>query len=282
MPAVTVLGSVNLDLVIRLPRLPAPGETVTGGEFGRHPGGKGANQALAARRLGADVNLVAAVGDDELATAALALLRAAGVELHNCRALPNCSTGVAAILVGSGGENLIGVAPGANALLAPDTFDLDPNQALIVQLEVPIETVTRAAINTSGFFCLNAAPARDVPTEVWRRADVVVVNETERDHYGNALDQCRGLVVITMGKSGAKAFRGGRVTAEATPPQVEAIDTVGAGDAFVATLAVSLLEDMHLQPALERACAAGALATTRLGAQPSLPTAAEIDAIMNR
>jgi ribokinase len=282
MPTVTVLGSVNLDLVVRLPRLPAPGETVTGGEFGRHPGGKGANQALAARRLGANVNLVAAVGDDELATAALALLRAEGVGLDNCRTVPNSPTGVAVILVGSGGENLIGVAPGANALLAADSLDLDPTGPVICQLEIPIETVSQAATATSGFFCVNAAPAREVPVEVWHRADVVVVNETERDHYGNALDDCRGLVVVTMGKSGAMALRSGRGVAQATPPQVKAIDTVGAGDAFVAALAVSLLEDLGLQTALEKACAAGALATTRVGAQPSLPTAAEIDAMMSR
>ena len=282
MPALTVLGSVNLDLMVRLPRLPAAGETVTGGEFGRHPGGKGANQALAARRLGAAVNLVAATGDDELAELALTMLRREGVGLANCQTLTNCSTGVAVILVGSGGENLIGVAPGANSLLAPDTIHLDPDGPVICQLEVPIDTVSRAASTTSGFFCLNAAPAREVPTEVWRRADVVVVNETERDHYGKALDECRGLVVITMGKAGAKAFRGGRQVGQATPPQVEAIDTVGAGDAFVSALAVSLLENLALESALERACAAGALATTRVGAQPSLPTAAEIDAIMSR
>lgn len=282
MPAVTVLGSVNLDLVVRLPRLPAPGETVTGGQFGRHPGGKGANQALAARRLGATVSLVAAIGDDELATAALAMLRAEGVGLDHCRTVPNCSTGVAVILVGSGGENLIGVAPGANAFLESDTLDLDPSGPVICQLEVPIETVTRVAVTTSGFFCVNAAPAREVPVEVWHRADVVVVNETERDHYGSALDDCRGLVVVTMGRAGAMALENGQVVAQATPPQVEAIDTVGAGDAFVATLAVSLLDDLGLETALKRACAAGALATTKAGAQPSLPTAAEIDAIMSR
>jgi ribokinase len=282
MPAVTVLGSVNLDLVVRLPRLPAPGETVTGGEFGRHPGGKGANQALAARRLGASVSLVAAVGDDELATAALAMLRAEGVGLDNCRTISSFSTGVAVILVGNEGENLIGVAPGANARLAPDNLDLDPTRPLICQLEVPIETVSRAAAATSGFFCLNAAPALEVPVEVWHRANVVIVNQTERDHYGSALDECRGLVVVTMGKAGAEALQDGRVVAQARPPQVEAIDTVGAGDAFVAALAVSLLEDLGLEPALKRACAAGALATTRAGAQPSLPTAVEVDAIMSR
>jgi ribokinase len=228
------------------------------------------------------VNLVAAIGDDELASAALALLRAEGVGLDKCKTVPNCSTGVAVILVGGGGENLIGVAPGANALLASDTLHLDPGGPVICQLEIPIETVSRAAAITSGFFCLNAAPAREVPVEVWHRADVVVVNETERDHYGSALDECRGLVVVTMGKAGARALRDGQVVAQATPPPVEAIDTVGAGDTFVATLAVSLLEDLGLEPALKRACAAGALATTRAGAQPSLPTATEIDAIMSR
>jgi len=252
-PTVTVIGSVNLDLVVRLPRLPRQGETVTGGEFGRHPGGKGANQALAARRLGAEVNLVAAVGEDELAEAALALLRRDGVGLDSCWSYENVSTGVAVILVGSAGENLIGVAPGANALLTPDSLDLDPAGSVICQLEIPIDTVSRAAAATSGFFCLNAAPAREVPVGVWRRADVVVVNETERDFYGSALYEYQGLVVVTMGEDGAVALRDNQVVAQATPPKVEPIDTVGAGDAFVATLVVSLLEDMALQPALERA-----------------------------
>jgi len=282
MPTLTVIGSVNLDLVVRLPRLPAPGETITTGEFSRHPGGKGANQALAARRLGAEVNLVAAVGEDDISEAALALLRQEGVVLDRCWAYENIPTGVALIMVGEGGENMIGVAPGANAYLSPDSLDLGQDESIVCQLEVPIETVVRAAAATSGFFCLNAAPARPVPTEVWQRADVVVVNETERDYYTTALDDCPGLVVVTMGRAGAVALLNGRLLADATPPPVVAVDTVGAGDAFVAALAVSLLDDMTVGHSLERACAAGALATIRAGAQTSLPTAAEVDTIMIR
>ncbi len=282
MPSLTVIGSVNLDLVVRLQRLPSPGETVTGGEFARHPGGKGANQALAARRLGADVNLVAAVGEDETAEAALALLRHEGVVLDRCWAYENIPTGVAVIMVEEGGENLIGVAPGANAYLSPDALDLSQNESVLCQLEIPIETVARAAASTSGFFCLNAAPAARVPANVWQRAEVVVVNEIERDYYGTTLDDCPGVVVVTMGREGAAAFLHGRQLAQATPPPVVAIDAVGAGDAFVAALAVSLLEDFEIGQALERACAAGALATIRAGAQTSLPTAAEIDTVMIR
>jgi ribokinase len=280
MPAVTVVGSVNLDLVIRVASLPAPGETVTDGEFGRHPGGKGANQALAARRLGAEVELVAAVGEDGFASEALALLHQAGVGLARCWLYEEVPTGVALIMVDGGGENAIAVAPGANRLLTPDTLELNPAEAVLCQLEIPVETVTAAAAMAEGFFALNAAPARPVATEVFRRADLVVVNEIEHATYGDDLLECRGLVAVTQGAAGAVIYRHGRQVARASPPRVKVVDTVGAGDAFVGAMVVSLLEGRPVQVSLERACAAGALAATRPGAQTSLPTAAEIDAIM--
>ena len=202
MARLTVVGSVNLDLVMRVPRLPVAGETVTDGEFSRHPGRKGANQALAARRLGAAVSLVAAVGDDETAEAALVLLEAAGVDLSRCWIHETLPTGVAVILVDSHGENQIAVAPGANRSLTAEALELGSDEAVMCQLEIPIETVQAAAASTTGFFCLNAAPARTVPKEVLKRADLVVVNEVEHATLGVDLSDVRGLVALTLGERG--------------------------------------------------------------------------------
>ncbi len=166
MARLTVVGSVNLDLVMRVPRLPVAGETVTDGEFSRHPGGKGANQALAARRLGAEVSLIAAVGNDETAEAALSLLEAAEVDLSRCWIHETLPTGVAVILVDALGENQIAAAPGANRSLTAEALELEGDEAVICQLEIPLETVQAAASATTGFFCLNAAPARTVPMDV--------------------------------------------------------------------------------------------------------------------
>ncbi|HUP16144.1 MAG TPA: ribokinase [Acidimicrobiia bacterium] len=280
MAGVTVVGSVNLDLVMRVPRLPVAGETVTDGKFSRHPGGKGANQALAARRLGATVSLVAAIGDDEIAESALALLEEAGVDLSRCWVHESLPTGVAVILVDSHGENQIAVAPGANRSLTADALELGSDEAIMCQLEIPIETVQAAAASTTGFFCLNAAPARAVPKEVLKRADLVVVNEVEHATLGVDLSEVRGLVALTLGSAGATLYRHGRAVAKATPPRVEVVDAVGAGDCFVAALTVGLLDGLSADLALHRAVVAGALATTIEGAQASMPTRAEVDARM--
>ena len=172
-PSIAVVGSVNLDMVATGPRLPVPGETVTGAKLGRYPGGKGANQALAARRLGAEVALHARVGDDAAADEALALLRAEGVDLSCCRVDAEVPTGIALIVVAPSGENQIVVAPGANRALTPDTLDLPSADALICQLEVPMETIARAAAEFEGFFCLNLAPAAPVPPEILERAELI-------------------------------------------------------------------------------------------------------------
>ena len=276
MTRITVVGSVNLDFVATAPSLPAPGETVTGATLARHPGGKGANQALAARRLGAEVRLVARVGADPLAEEALALLRAEGVDLAACAADPEAPTGVALIAVSAGGENQIVVASGANATLTPDR--LPPlGGALICQLEIPVETV-EAATRGAGFVCLNLAPAVPVP-DALLRADLIVANETEAEAYGERLHAGAGLVAVTRGAAGAVLFQDGRVLASAAPPAVQAVDTTGAGDAFVAALTVALLEGQAPAQALAFACAAGALAATRAGAQPSLPRREAVDAV---
>lgn len=276
MPAITVVGSINLDLVATTPRLPKPGETVTASELGRYPGGKGANQALAAQRAGSNVALIAAVGNDPIAKDALGLLEGSGVDLSGL-VITSDPTGTALITVDEKGENQIVVFPGANASLAPEHIQVAGADIVLCQLEIPMETVAAAA-STEGLFCLNAAPAVDVPTEIMDRVDLLIVNELERDALGESLRDLSALVVVTMGAAGAKAFRSGRLVAEAHPPPVVSVDTVGAGDAFCGALVTALAFERSVASALEWACAAGALATTRRGAQPAFPLATEIDA----
>lgn len=279
-PRITVVGSINLDFVAQAPKLPVPGETVTGARLARHPGGKGANQALAARRLGAHVALVGRVGADAMADEALALLRADRVDLSACATDPHAPTGVALIAVSPDGENQIVVASGANAAFTADLLPNGIEGALICQLELPVETVAAAVQRAAGFVCLNLAPAADVPEPLLRRADLIVVNETEAASYGDSLARAGGLVAITYGRRGAELLRTGETIAEAHPPQVKAIDSTGAGDAFVAALTLALLEGRTTEAALAFACAAGALAATRPGAQPSLPVRDEVEACL--
>lgn len=280
-PRITVVGSINLDFVAQASKLPAPGETVTGARLARHPGGKGANQALAARRLGAEVALVARVGADAMADEALALLRADGVDLSACASDPSAPTGVALIAVSPDGENQIVVASGANAAFTPDRLPDHIDGALICQLELPIETVAAAVERAEGFVCLNLAPAGQVPEAVLRRADLIVVNETEAAACRESLAHAGNLVAVTYGRRGAELRKAGERIAQARPPQVEAADSTGAGDAFVAALTLALLEGQDAQAALAFGCAAGALAATRPGAQPSLPRREEVEACLS-
>ena len=265
-PRLTVVGSINLDLVVQAERLPRPGETVSGARFSRVPGGKGANQAVAAARLGAQVRMVGCVGRDELADDALAGLREAGVEERWLA--KDGPTGIALITVDALGETTIVVAPGANAELRPEDLALEDAEAVLCQQEIPAETVARAASLAQRFF-LNAAPARDGAPE----AEVTIVNRLELE----ALGERPGLVCLTLGAEGAVLLEDGQEVARAEPPEVEAVDGTAAGDAFTACLVVSLLEGRTREEALRRACAAGALAASRFGAQPSLPTAEEVD-----
>ena len=268
-PELTVVGSVNLDLVARCERLPRVGETLTDATFARYPGGKGANQAVAAARLGARVSFVGAVGEDAFADEALTGLREAGVELQVAH---GDSTGVAVILVDAEGENVIVVAPGANAQVGR----VEAGGNVLAQLEVSDETVVSAAESAERFF-LNAAPARPISTEVVRAAELVVVNRYELD----SLPEPPRLLALTLGEAGAILIEHGEEVARAAAPRVEAVDGTAAGDAFTACLVVSLLEDRDREEALRRACAAGAIAASRAGAQPSLPTAAEVDEMLS-
>jgi ribokinase len=267
-PTITVVGSVNLDLVVRCEELPRPGETVSGATLQRFPGGKGANQAVACARLGARVTFVGAVGKDAFADESLAGLREAGVELDLIET--DVPTGVALITVDAAGETTIVVSPGANAHVGG--FELAPADAVLCQQEIPDDAVLAAWEQATGLFCLNAAPARRIAVD----PDLAVVNRFEQE----SLARTDGLVALTLGAEGAVLLEDGEEVARAAPPRVDVVDGTAAGDAFTACLLVSLLEGRDREEALSRACAAGAIAASRLGAQPSLPTAVEIDEIL--
>jgi ribokinase len=228
------------------------------------------------------VSIVARVGDDAAADEALALLRSGGVNLAACGRDANAPTGIALIAVAPSGENQIVVAPGANRQLRPEMLDLLSADALICQLEVPAETLMFAAQEFEGFFCINLAPALDVPLELIQRADLVVVNETEATHYGDALLACNGFLAITYGADGAVLKKAGEILAESKSPKVEALDATGAGDTFTAALTVAIVEGQEPAAALRFACAAGAAAATKAGAQPSLPFRKDVEELLNQ
>jgi ribokinase len=267
-PEITVVGSINVDFVARCSRLPQPGETVGEAAFRRIPGGKGANQAVAAARLGARVRFVGRVGVDRFG---LEALEREGVDVRGVRS-DDGESGVALIFVDDAGENVIVVCPGANGRLAAEDVDARGSDAVLCQLEVPVDAVAAAAAGAS-YFCLNAAPAGAVPLELLRRADLVVVNRFELD----ALGETPRLTALTLGADGAVLLEAGVEVARAAAPRVEAVDGTAAGDAFCAALLVYLLRGVDRDQALRLACAAGALAASRLGAQPSLPTAREVE-----
>ena len=248
----------------KVERLPRPGETLSGATLERIPGGKGANQAVAAARLGAAVRMVGSVGADSNADEALGGLRAAGVEL-DVREV-DAPTGIAIILVADDVENVIVVVPGANARVG----NFMVGGSVLCQLEIPDEAIAQARAQAE-WLCVNAAPARPLAVD----ADLVVANRYEAEVIGE-----QRLIAVTRGEEGAVLLENGKEVARAQPPHVEAVDGTAAGDAFTACLAVSLLEGREPDDALRRACAAGAIAASRFGAQPSLPTAGEVDEIL--
>ena len=290
-----VVGSVNVDLTTRVPRLPAPGETVIGGTFAQAPGGKGGNQAAAAAKLGADTWIVGVVGADPFGDAARGDLQAAGVRLSEVRT-GRRHTGVAEILVDASGENLIAVASGANdeltAAMVEESLERLPTRGSVVlaSLEVPdaaIAAAARAAGTRGARLVLNPAPARALADEVIAACDVLTPNEHEAaalapGSIGELLDRGASAVVVTLGAAGADLVR------PDAPPQhqraypVDVVDTTGAGDAFSATLAWALAEARPLEEAVELAAAAGALSTRAVGARAGLATRAEIVEMIGR
>lgn len=299
MPEIAVVGSLNMDLVIRVPHLPAAGETVIGREFTTAAGGKGANQAVAAARLGASVAMIGRVGKDDFGSALRANLNGAGADTTYVLSDEHAATGVALIAVEEGGQNTIIVAAGANANVSRTDVDaarriIASSQVLVAQLEVPLDTVTFAldlARAAHVLTLLNPAPAQELSPDVLARVDMIVPNETEagiltgipvkdwESAKAAALElNRRGVpsVVITLGERGALASDSGSIHRVPAFP-VHAVDATAAGDAFVGALAVARAHGRDLPAALRQAGAAGALATLKLGAQPSLPTRAELE-----
>lgn len=300
MPRVLVIGSSNTDLVIRTNKLPSPGETVIGGTFFTAAGGKGANQAVAAARAGAQVTFIARTGCDDFGAQALLAFQREGIDTRWIVSDSDLPSGVAFILVDDRGENNIVVASGANAALSPDQIQdraYEDAKICLLQLETPLETVVHAAsLSTKNKtrVVLNPAPAADLPAEIWPHLFLITPNQTETEHLtgippnspqniakaaGKLLEKGAQNAIITLGAQGAflatpdhalhiPAFK-------ATP-----IDTTGAGDAFNGALSSALSENYSLETAIRFACAAGALTVGKAGAQPAIPTRDQIDALL--
>ncbi len=303
MEHILVVGSSNTDLVVRTGRAPRAGETVVGESFGIVPGGKGANQAVAAARLGAHVTFVARVGDDDFGRRNLENYRHEGIDTRYIAVDPREPSGVALIVVEASGENRIVVVPGANGRLSPSDVEraapaFSHARVLLVQLEVPleaVETALRMAKDKGVLTILNPAPARALPREILSLVDFLTPNETELEVLAGErvsgpedtsaagerlLGEGPGTVIVTLGERGALIVsRGAKSTVPSFP--VRAVDTTAAGDAFNGALALALARGMELGKAVRYACAAGALTVTRPGAQPSLPTAAEVEGLLS-
>jgi len=290
-PRVLVVGSANIDLVAAVERLPAPGETVSEGTLLVTHGGKGANQAVAARRLGAEVRLLGCVGADASGAEIRAGLEAEGVGIAGLATAPDAATGTALIVVDARGQNQIAVAPGANRRLPPSAVerwetDFAWADVVLCQLETPVETVVRAlelARARGKLTILNPAPVRDLDRSVWPLVDYLTPNESEAARLGgvSVAGPEEAAVIVTLGARGALASGpAGDLVVPAFP--VTAVDTTAAGDAFNGALAVGLAEGAALWPALRLATAAAALACTKRGARPSLPGRAEVDALLDR
>jgi ribokinase len=299
---ITVVGSLNMDLLIRAPRIPGPGETIIGSEFHTVPGGKGANQAVAAARLGAQVSMVGRVGEDAFGQALLQNLEGDGIDHTNVTEDQDAATGVALIVVDDSGENSIVVASGANMRLSPADVDeaeatIANASALLLQLESPLETVIRAAelARAHGVpTILNPAPARPLPARLPTLIDALVPNETETallsemdtTDLSGAKAAARklrqtgvGTVILTLGEQGA--LLAGEDTSKVFPAfDVTPVDTTAAGDAFVAGFAVALAEGKPMAEAVRWGNAAGALSVTKLGAQQSLPTRLALEMLL--
>ena len=296
MADIVVIGSLNADLVVRAPHFPAPGETIQGEDLATIPGGKGANQAVAAARLGASVAMVGCVGADAFGATLVKNLKQNNVDASHVRQDGAAATGTAIIIVDSDGENSIVLSPGANAKIA--NADIEPaalanTKLILLQFEIPIEVVlysAKLAKERGARVILNPAPAREVPDELLKMADYILPNETELCLLtGKAITDKASLetaasallsrgaanVVVTLGDKGALIVnKSGKKYVPSF--KVKPVDTTGAGDAFIGGMAFALLQRKSLKDAVKYGCACGALATTKFGAQPSLPTAQDV------
>jgi ribokinase len=298
-PDVFVVGSINQDFVLSVERRPEPGETVTEAQLSKGNGGKGANQAAAAALLGAGVTFLGRVGDDGFGEPLVEALADKGVDTGLIEASPGWSTGTAFITLTPDGENAITVAPGANRSLTTDDVDeasdaIGGARVLVAQMEVPLEVVLRAvevAARQGTRALVNLAPMREVPRKLLAKLDPLVVNEHEAAFLlGEKVEGVEGALsaapellelgpksaVITLGKEGA-VFSDGDSTSHVPSPEVEVVDTTGAGDAFVGALASRLARDASLEDAVAYAARAGAAAVTKEGAQGALPTPESVE-----
>jgi ribokinase len=295
---ITVIGSSNTDMVVKSKRLPAPGETIIGGEFGMYPGGKGANQAVAAARLGGNVHFVGKRGNDIFGTQASSLLNDEGINTSYFSTDPDLPSGVALISVDEKGENCIVVASGANAAITPKDLEavkplIGKSSIVLLQLEIPIETVEYTATIASDrgvIIILNPAPAQTLSSSLLKKISIITPNETEAEiltgisitnistaeQAAMALKE-RGVqtVIITLGADGALVYHQNQFTKVDTVPVV-AVDTTAAGDVFNGALAVSLADGNTVEDAARYACKAAAISVTRMGAQSSAPTKNEV------
>jgi ribokinase len=299
---VVVVGSINTDLVVRAKTLPRPGETIIGEDFAIAGGGKGANAAVAAARMGARVAMIARVGDDDFGRARLADLAADGIDVSGVRQLPGVASGVALITVDARGENTIVVASGANMLFGMEALDglaLGPGDVLMTQLEVPFattEAALRLAREAGATTVLNTAPYNADCATMLPLVDVLIANEIEAadligqpsvtlataaEAIGAILERGPRAVALTLGPHGAAVGRD-REHRQFPAPQVTVVDTTAAGDAFCGALAAGITSGDDLFTAAARAVIAGSLAVTKPGAQPSLPRRGEVDATMQR
>lgn len=298
MADIVVVGSLNHDLTLMTRTHPRPGETVLGTGHFSDNGGKGANQAVAAARLGGSVAMVGRVGDDIDGHRLREALAAEGVDVEGVGIDSEAATGLAVITIDATAENTIVVSPGANATLTAEHIEasharIADARVALVQLEVPMEAVAATARLAEGIFCLNPAPATELPSDVLARTDVLIPNRNELgvlagvtepisiDEVTAAVRKLRtdAAIVVTLGSEGAVLVSNGQV-AMFPSPDVEAVDPTGAGDAFCGAVAEALSRDSGLETAVERATAAGSLATTTRGAQSSLPTAPQVERLL--
>lgn len=298
---ILVVGSMNTDLVVRSPRFPKPGETISGEDLQIIPGGKGANQAVAAARQGASVFMVGRVGNDSFGPELINNLQRNNVDTSHVQTDSQAATGTATIIVDANGQNSIVLSPGGNGKVSPadvDRVSFSDHQLLLLQLEIPLETVLAAArrAKESGLrVLLNPAPARPLPEELISLSDFIVPNEPElsmlTDQPVNdiasaekaakiVLERGAQNVIVTLGGNGALIVNK-EMTRHIPSFPVEVVDTTAAGDAFIGGFASALLQNKSLEEAVRYGCACGALATTKFGAQPSLPTKEEVEKFMS-
>lgn len=276
-PRIAVVGSINADLVVQMPKLPGRGETVSSAEPSWFPGGKGANQAVAASRMGGNVTMFGAVGNDEPGQMCLSALSNSGVKVDSVLKVSS-PTSTALVLVEHSGENQIVVADGANQYASFDSNEISHADAVIVQFEIPESVILEVGKATKGIFCVNAAPVREISSDLAELIDVLIVNEHEFAQLGKPKT---GLVIVTAGAKEVTAYQDGEVVAKSQPPVVEALDTVGAGDTFVGAFIVAYASGKSVSDSLDLACAASALSTLKLGAQSGMPTASEVKDFLN-